>query len=282
MDKHPYYGKKIALTTKHEKLKLLKPAFDKYIGCELIEINLDTDQLGTFSGEIERLAPPRETAILKARLGMTATGKSIGIASEGSIGPDPLVPFFISNIEHLILVDDVNEIVISEIHRSFEILVATTTATPGQDIGDFLKKADFPRHRLIVRPNSKEKSNCIKGIGEFEELSKAIDVSSKIAPDGLVIIESDLRAMHSPSRAKNIEKVAQLLAVRVSQLCPECQLPGWGRIGYEKGLQCSECGSENSNAISQEKLGCVKCEYGQLGEVIATSLNPAQCDFCNP
>jgi hypothetical protein len=282
MDEHQYFGEKIVLTSKHEKLKLLKPAFDKYIGCKLFEVNLDTDQLGTFSGEIERIAPPRETAIQKARLGMKETGLLIGIASEGSVGPDPVVPFIHSDIEHLVLVDDEKGVVISETYRSFDITLATFTITPGQDLAAFLQKANFPDHGLIVRPNTQKKGNCIKGITHLEHLLEAIDKSSKISPDGLVVIESDLRAMHSPSRQKNIEEVGSLLAKRVSQLCPQCQIPGWGRVGYEKGLHCSECGLENQHAIRQEILGCVKCEHTELGKVVANKLDPAQCNFCNP
>jgi len=282
MAAHPYFQKEIALTTKHEKLKLIKPAFDELIGCNIFEVNLDTDQLGTFSGEIERIAPPRETAIQKARLGMKSTGSPIGIASEGSIGPDPMVPFIHSNIEHLVLVDDESQIVISELYRSFEITAATITATSKTDLSDFLIKADFPAHRLIVRSNDKSENYCLKGIADADELTEAIAKVSRMSPDGFVIIESDLRAMHSPSRQKNIAEVARLLATRVSQLCPGCQLPGWGRVGYEKGLHCSECGLDNPSAIRQEILGCVKCEHVEPGIVIASKLDPAQCNFCNP
>ncbi len=252
------------------------------MGCELFEVNLDTDQLGTFSGEIERHTPPRETAIQKARLGMKETGLLLGIASEGSIGPDPVVPFIHSNIEHLVLVDDENGIVISEIYRSFEITAATITASPDQDLTSFLEKADFPNHSLIVRPNTQIKSNCIKGITDYERLMEAIEISSQLSPKCFVVIESDLRAMHSPSRQRNIEEVANLLAKRVSQICPNCQIPGWGRVGYEKGLNCSECELENPDAIHQDKLGCVKCDHVELGNVIASVLDPAQCQFCNP
>lgn len=282
MSTHPYLYKRIALTTKHDKLRLIKPAFDEYVGCELFEVNLDTDQLGTFSGEIERHTPPRETAIQKARLGMKETGLLLGIASEGSIGPDPVVPFIHSNIEHLVLVDDENGIVISEIYRSFEITAATITASPDQDLTSFLEKADFPNHSLIVRPNTQIKSNCIKGITDYERLMEAIEISSQLSPKCFVVIESDLRAMHSPSRQRNIEEVANLLAKRVSQICPNCQIPGWGRVGYEKGLNCSECELENPDAIHQDKLGCVKCDHVELGNVIASVLDPAQCQFCNP
>ena len=282
MTGHPYLEKKVVLTSKHEKLKLIKPAFDALVGCELFEENLDTDQLGTFSGEIERVASPRETALQKAQLGMKETGLLLGLASEGSIGPDPVIPFMNSNIEHLVFVDDENGIVISEIYRSFDITAATITAAPGQDLASFLETADFPRHALIVRPNTRVKSDCIKGITDPDHLIAAIEVSSKISPNGFVVIESDLRAMHSPSRRKNIEEVAKLLALRVSHLCPECDTPGWGQVDYKKGLNCSECGMNNLTAISQEILGCVKCDHRQPGKVIAESLEPAQCNFCNP
>ena len=282
MPAHPYSKKGIALTTKHEKLKLIKPAFDEHIGCDLFEVNLDTDQLGTFSGEIERTLPPRETAIVKARLSINSTGSLIGMASEGSIGPDPMVHFINSNIEHLVLVDDEKEIVISEVYRSFDITAATISATSKTDLTDFLQRADFPNHRLIVRSSKKRDGNCIKGIADLDELRDAIAKVSRTSPDGLVIVESDLRAMHSPSRQRNIAEVARLLAIRVSQLCPECQLPGWGRVGYEKGLYCSECGLDNPSAIRQEILGCVKCEHVELGMVISSELDPAQCNFCNP
>lgn len=282
MTSHPYSKKEVVLTSKHRKIDLIKPAFEISLGCIIFEIPLDTDQFGTFTGDIVRLDPPLETAVKKARLGMSHTGTPLGIASEGSIGPDPNVPFLHSDIEHLVFVDDENEIVISETFRSFDIALFTTTVSPKDDLNQFLQKADFPNHKLIVRPNRSDKSGSIKGIADLQHLYEAIEKSAKISPDGLAVVESDLRAISSPSRQKNIEQVANLLALRISQLCPECKLPGWGCTGYEKGLTCSECGSEKPSAIRQEILGCVKCEFTQLGKVIASELSPANCDFCNP
>ncbi len=277
-----YFGKPIVLTSKHQKLELIKPVFDELIGCELFEAELDTDQLGTFTGEIARSVPPRETAILKARLGMEATSTPIGIASEGSIGPDPLLPFINSDIEHMVFLDDENDLVISEIYRSLDVIAATVTTAPGSNIDDFLRKADFPNHGLIVRPNEKQFTRAIKGITDSKHLIEAINSISEHSSNGLVVIESDFRAHFSPSRQKNIKHLANLLALRVAQCCPECKCPGWGRVGYEKGLNCSECGLFNPKVIRQGILGCVKCDYKTLGEVLETSLSPARCDFCNP
>ncbi len=282
MTTHPYFKKDVVLTSKHQKIDLIKPAFDTSVGCNIFEIPLDTDQLGTFTGDIARLDPPLETAIKKARLGMSHSGSALGIASEGSIGPDPIVPFLHSDIEHLVFVDDENEMVISETFRSFDITLSSITVSHKDDLNQFLQKADFPNHKLIVRPNRSDKSGSIKGIDNKQYLSEAIEKIAEISPDGLVVVESDLRAMSSPSRQKNIEKVAALLALRISQLCPDCNLPGWGCVGYEKGLTCSDCGSENQLAIRQEVLGCAKCEFTKIGKLIASELSPANCDFCNP
>ena len=279
---HNYAGARIALTSKHQKFGIIQPVFDELIGCELFEVELDTDQLGTFTGEIERQAPPRDTAILKARLGMKASNTPIGIASEGSIGADPVIPFIHSDIEHMVLVDDEHDIVVSEMYRSLEIKAAAITTAPGNDIDDFLRKVDFPNHGLIVRPNGKQFANASKGITDLKHLTDSINSSSEQSHDGLVVIESDFRAHFSPSRQKNIAHLAKLLAIRINQCCPQCKCPGWGRVGYEKGLECSDCGLFNPEVIRQEVLGCVKCEYKALGEVLEQTLSPARCDFCNP
>ncbi len=47
-----------------------------------------------------------ETAVAKARLGMRQLGLPHGIASEGSFGPHPLVPFLAASTELIVLVDD--------------------------------------------------------------------------------------------------------------------------------------------------------------------------------
>ena len=89
---NPYALKKAVLTSKHKKLPLIEIPFRESLSIEVVELPLDTDMLGTFSGEVERTSTPIETAVKKARLGMQATGLPLGIASEGSIAPNPNVP----------------------------------------------------------------------------------------------------------------------------------------------------------------------------------------------
>jgi len=50
---------------------------------------VDTDQFGTFTGEVARTGAPADAARAKARLAMSVTGLPYGLASEASYGPLP-------------------------------------------------------------------------------------------------------------------------------------------------------------------------------------------------
>jgi len=275
-----YSGRKALLTSKHEKLGIIAPAFSQ-IGLEVIELALDTDQLGTFSGEVERRASPLETALAKARMGMLEAGETLGIASEGSIGPDPLIPFAISNIEVMVFVDDETGIEISETYRSLEIAHGTKKAARDHDLTEFLGKVGFPNQALIVKPDSGI-GPWQKGIDSQAKLIEAVAQSTQASSNSLAHIECDYRAMHSPSRRANIALLAEKLALRVSATCPGCNSPGWGKLEFERGLNCSGCGEFDESAVRAEVHACVRCEYKEVKQVVAESLRPASCQVCNP
>jgi hypothetical protein len=267
------------MPTKHDKARLVSQHFEEILSMRVQEVEADTDIFGTFSGEVERIGTPLETAIKKARLGIETTGNPFAIASEGSIGPDPLLGFINANIETMVLIDDELDIQVHETIKSNEI-VAFTTTTLKTDLGVFLKKADFPNHALIVKPH--HGTGAVKGVRTIRELEEAIRKSRDASSDGEAIIESDFRAMCSPSRQKNISTVALKLVQRLSLTCPDCQTPGWGLKSFVGGVECSHCGDFSEEAIKQEILGCFKCEYTALGAVINATLDPARCMSCNP
>ncbi len=277
---HPYRGAKAVIATKHNKGILVAPAFSKHLDLTVEEVMVDTDELGTFSGEIERFGSVREVVIKKAELGMEVSGSPIGIASEGSIGADPLLPFINSDIELMALVDHERSLVIIESLRSTEIIAQTTKVTKDLDITKFLTKADFPNHALILRSEDKPVSFCFKGISDLETLEQTIQKGLKDFPS--LVLENDLRAHFSPSRQKNIAALADKLALRLTHLCPECAAPGWGVISYKKGLPCQECGEISEEALAQEIQGCVRCEFNKIGKTLAEFIDPAQCQLCNP
>lgn len=279
---HPYRERDIVLTSKHHKLELVAPPFKQTLSASIIELDLDTDQFGTFSGEQERALSQFETAVAKARLGIAHSGIPLGLASEGAIGADNQIPLLNSDLELLVFIDSENELVISESYRSFEIRAVSRTVLAGQDLNDLLLSADFPRHGLIVRAQVEGSWKSIKGITEINVLNDAIENLSRQSHNRKVIVESDLRAHFSPSRRENIARAAELLASRVAALCPSCNTPGWGRTSFERGLSCSLCGLEKSEAIRAEILGCLRCDFTSAGKVIALTLDPAHCMECNP
>lgn len=279
---HPYFRKEILLTTKHNKFSAVAPAFQEQLEMTVTEYFADTDLLGTFSGEIERTLPAGQSAIAKAKIGLLETGKTLGLASEGTIGADSGIGFLNSDVEILALVDLERGIEILERFRSFEITAVRITAGTGENLEEFLRQADFPKHRLIARPNKALSPIIIKGLSTEEEIQEAVSLCSNQSEDGLVLIESDLRAMHSPSRQKNIAQVSRLLAARVLAQCPSCKSPGWGKVDIERGLPCSDCQTESEIAVRREIYGCVSCQRREPGEQLAKFASPSQCQLCNP
>lgn len=282
MNFHPYFGAKALLSTKHQKGKIIAPHFSEFLSMSIEEVYVDTDQLGTFSGEIERTGTAREVAIRKARLGIEESTCSLGIASEGTIGADPFIPFFNSDIEVLAFVDAELGIEIVESYRSYEIVALTRTVSSTDDLDEILVKADFPNHKLIVRTESKPINFCLKGITERHILIAAVEEGIRSDPFKRVVIESDLRAHCSPSRQKNIAETARKLAERISNQCPECSTPGWGIVTYLKGLPCQSCGEISTEAFKTEIYGCVKCAHQSEGKMLAASIDPSRCNWCNP
>lgn len=267
------------MATMHDKGRLVAGHFNEILQMRIEEVLVDTDALGTFSGEVERAGTQLETAFRKARLGLEVSKLPYAVASEGSVGPDPQIFFIKANIETMVFVDEILGIQVHESYKSNEILAFTTT-THEDDLQDFLLKADFPNHKLIVKPNNG--AGAIKGISTYSDLEEAVKRARAISSDGEAVIESDLRAMSSPSRQRSISIVASKLAKRLSQTCPDCRTPGWGLTGYLRGVECSECGEFSKEAVRQEELGCIKCDFRTLGSVINQSLDPSECMGCNP
>lgn len=278
---HVYRGRRAVLATKHDKLALVAPALRASVGLIVEGISLDTDVLGTFSGDVERTGSPWDTAVAKARLGMRAADCPIGIASEGSIGPDASVPFAISAVELVVLVDDEREIVVGEFERGLDILAVGRDVVPGEDIDDLLRQGDFPNHAMIVRPASGLEGPIVKGIATLPELERAIRLCASASVHGRVRVETDLRAHCCPSRRTIIARAAERLGVRLSSCCPDCGTPGWGVVRLEFGVPCTWCGRE-VHVPRADVMGCVSCPATRTVVRAETSADPGHCDWCNP
>ncbi len=246
---------------------------------------VDTDALGTFTGEIARAGSIREAAISKARLGMTMTKTPIGIASEGSYGPHPVIPFVAVGIELMVLVDDTRDIIITEHLVENAPVYGHTQAKSIDELGAFLERVRFPDHALIVKPNVAISPSfpIHKGVHSVQCLADAIAECAASSPDGQAFIQNDIRAHMNPTRMASISRLAQKLRARLETPCPACNLPGYGRIDVETGLPCEWCGTP-SMLVRYEIFGCVACSHREHrarpdGRHHA---DPGNCPRCNP
>lgn len=279
-----YSGAKIALATMHRKEAVIGPAFRQKLGAEIVVPEIDTDLLGTFSGEVTRHADALQTAIKKAKLAMQAKCLPYGLASEGSFGPHPIIPFLPCDNELMVFVDNINGFTLHEIIISEETNYKHGSFTNISAMKEFAQQAQFPSHALIMRPEpAKDKKFIIKGIQDNDTLESAFLQCHSISKNGTVWVETDMRAHFNPSRMNVISALAEKLADRLTTLCSSCKTPGWGQVGREAGLKCEACSTPTEMTL-YEIFGCIKCKYQEKHpRKDGLKLAPAsQCQWCNP
>ena len=175
----PYEGQAAALATIHGKARAIGPAFRRRLGLALVvPEGIDTDRLGTFTGEVPRPAGLKETAVLKARVGLAATGLPLSVASEGSFGPHPVIPFLAAAREALAFVDIARGLTLVEERVSERTNFAALDLTTGADIPGFLARARFPSHGLILRSGGQ----IIKGITEMSPVNANANSNRPLDP----------------------------------------------------------------------------------------------------
>ncbi len=285
MSKHSIYSNKsIILTTKHCKSRAIAPNFHKILNVNIEEYNFDTDSLGTFSGEVERVGGILDCAKKKCKLGLEYSKALFGLASEGSFGTHPTIPFMPCNYETLYFIDK---------KLDFELYVSTFTENTNfsssslctyRELESFAKKVRFPSHSLILRPDSRNPLNPVyKGIRTSKDLKAAYERCFKLSKNNCVWVETDMRADQNPTRMETIADLSKELAERLSALCPKCSSPGWGKVGLEKGVLCSSCNLPSEIAKSVI-IGCCKCSHKSQKKTAhsLSKISPENCQYCNP
>lgn len=273
-----YLGQRASLATLHDKVGLVAPDMRCLLGLEVFGVAVDTDQFGTFSGERPRRDTPRVTAEKKARAGMHATGVARGLATEGSISVDGLLPVA-RHDEIVVFVDDDEGFTLWESATSHDIVAHRLVLTSGYPSDADLTRAGFPDHGVIVR-SSDLRHGVTKGIHSCDELTRAIDAMWSAGVE-TVTVESDLRAHHCPSRRPTIQKAARRLAERLRHECPSCRCPGWGVVDVVRGRRCAWCRLPTRERLATVH-GCARCEERRNVDVVDDPIDPSLCDHCNP
>lgn len=277
-----YAGRKVALLTQHGKERVIAPVLEPVLGCVLEHVTgFETDQLGTFTRETPRLGTQLDAARCKARKGMELAGLSLGMASEGSFGPDPFTGMLPWNVELLIWIDD---------DLGIEIVgMAQGAAHSGhlqsgdwQEIAAFARCEEFPQHQLVLRPDGQDDPRIHKGIADWDRLRACFDEALAQSSHRQVFVEWDLRAFANPSRMQNIEQATGDLLQRIQSRCLACEAPGFWITERLPGLPCAACGLPTSSYHS-EIWSCLRCGHRSVKKrTDCVAAPPAQCGYCNP
>jgi len=286
-----YAYQPVALATRHGKEQVIGRALRWGLGAELVHVqSVDTDALGSFCGTVRRQGGALEACIAKAEAALREGGTALAMASEGSFGPHPHLPFLAAGLECMVFLDQQRGLTIREqllarrtnfAHR----LVSPPLPTgPDSDLERWLEQVDFPRHALIVRPHTREIHGPVeKGLRSWEALQRALHRAAPAAPDGLALLETDMRAHCNPTRMAAIRALAFRLVRRIATPCPACHTPGWGMVAQRPGLPCGGCGLATELVLAEE-WGCELCSHREKrprrdGLLVA---DPGQCGWCNP
>lgn len=280
-----YAGCRAVLATMHGKEIPIGPALWATARLHVATVGgLDTDELGTFTGEIPRVGTMLEVAIRKARMGMAAARWPVGLASEGSFGPHPVLAFVPAGLELLVLVDDGSGLVIHESLVVEKTNFSHLVVTPGQDLGDYLRRIGFPSHGLVVRPNAGHPTTITaKGIIDRESLEDAVARAQTQSLDGQARLETDMRAHRNPTRMRSLGELADRLGRRLATRCPTCRAPGWGRTDVVTGLPCAWCG-QPTDLVAREVFTCAAGPHRDERPRSdgLTAADPGRCATCNP
>lgn len=274
------------LATMHGKEQVIAPILEQGLGLKVeLATGIDTDRFGTFSHDIERTGSQLDAAKAKIASGFAHFSNArVGIASEGSFGPHPFIPFVPVAREIVLLVDRESGLEIVGHDVSLDTNFSHKVVTDVASALAFAEAVKFPEHGLVVLGAQDDKPApalaLFKKIDDAAELEAA--VSKVIGICGTAFVETDMRAHRNPTRMTAIGRAASDLVRRYNSLCPVCQWPGYDVTERIKGLPCSLCG-EPTEVIRAEVLSCRKCTHREERTVAGRNqADPGQCAQCNP
>jgi hypothetical protein len=276
-----FAGRTIAIGTLHNKQQVIAPLLAAHLQVACTTVPIDTDALGTFSGEVNREYDVPTTLRKKCELTLAASNASIAVASEGSFGPHPHMYWLYCNQEAVMLYDSTNNITV------IGSAMSTITNFAGKHINNideliaFASDALMPTHALILKPSEHNNSHIIKGITQVHELIAHFEALQ--AQYGSAYLLTDMRAMHNPARMQVIGDATLNLIQKLQSACPQCNMPGFAVVAAEAGLPCSLCGMATNSTLYYQYT-CAYCKHSQQqlyphGKRVE---DPQYCNYCNP
>lgn len=281
-DMHSFKNRDLLIATKHKKELVMSPLLEKALSVRCItDPSLDTDILGTFTGEIERKDDPLTTVRNKCLMASKSTKCDLIVANEGSFFPHPLFPISYINVEILCFMDFKNNLEIIVHEQSSETNFNGQEVKSIKDLDSFCQKVGFPYHGLILRRSKDDIVGIVKGIHKYEQLSSYYNYFMDTY--GEVYVETDMRALHNPTRLKVIKVATEALIKKINSRCPSCDTPGYGISEHLRGLPCEIC-NYPTKGLKSLVYTCQHCTHTENEDFPngKKTEDAMYCDMCNP
>ncbi len=283
-----FQNRKALLVTRHSKEKVISPLLMQELGLEVtIATRIDTDQFGTFSGEVERPDNQYNTARLKVMKAFEWYPEmEIVIASEGAFNPHPDCPFIPVNTELVLLIDKKNFLEVAGRYLTLAPGVKEATVSDMQKAREFAENIGFPEYGVILkagRNNDTNKPIILKEVTTWPDLEDALRHLFSLSMDGSVSMQTDMRAHRNPFRMENIRQATLELIKVIRSVCSRCNTPGFDVKEVTRGLPCSLCGAPTKTVLSYI-YECKKCQHREerFFPHNKQQEDPGFCDCCNP
>ncbi|MGP1375073.1 MAG: DUF6671 family protein [Almyronema sp.] len=277
-----FRGRTAVLATMHGKEAVIAPPLQSLGVTVTVLPEFNSDRFGTFTREIDRLGTQQEAARRKAEAAAAQAGLSLALASEGAFFPHPALPWAACDRELVLLLDLANGLeIVGEVLSTQTNYAHKKVASVAEAIA-FAETVGFPAHGLVAMPRSRldNPANGVKGICTEADLVAAIE--RLLQHHSQVHLETDMRAMHNPSRMQVIAQATQDLVNKLHQVCPQCGCPGFAVSQKIPGLPCRNCGSPTLLPYA-EVYECQRCHHRSLEPLLTSpTADPAQCNYCNP
>jgi hypothetical protein len=281
-----FAGRPLVIATMHGKERAIAPPLETALGVHAqVPPSFNTDRFGTFTRDVKRPADQLATARLKAQAALDLTGETLAIASEGSFGPHPDIPFVPCDRELVLLLDREHNLEIIGQAISTNTNYRSQTIRSVEEALAFATAIGFPEHGLVVMPQAAGTATAAiaKGLTTTADLTAAVETALASSTTHTAHIETDMRAHYNPRRMQVIGEATQQLIQLVEQRCPACQCPGFSIARRNPGLPCAWCRTPTLLTLSVT-YRCQRCEFDQVttypdGQQTA---DPGNCPYCNP
>lgn len=252
-------GATVAFATKHGKEVLVRPLLEAE-GLTLVHVARDTDVLGTFSGSVRRDRSALEAARVKASWALEACQTArFALASEGSFGPHPSLPWAACGSELVLLVDRLTSLELVGLDLTTDTNFASRTVSTLEEAHAFAEQAGFPSHGLLA-----------DGV--------PLD---RLELSGTVTLSTDMRAHRNPTRQASIVRATERCLRQLVTCCTRCGWPGDPLDEPAPGLPCADCKMPTRAPLGVTRR-CRHCGLMAWHPALERVAAPALCDFCNP